>query len=92
MHTDTPRRFGHENDTRTIYLLFVTNCTATGLPVYTIKWCNFLSQLCQILTDFHNISLFTKTTNLFSSHPRGNVRTSSLARWKARSQLPIRDK
>jgi len=39
--------------------------------------------------------LFTKMTNLLFESPfgglRGNVRTLSIARWKVRSRLPIRD-
>ena len=50
--------------------------------------------LLQSLFDW-NWFLFTKMTNLLFEPPfgglRGNVRTSSIARWKARSRLPIRD-
>jgi len=50
--------------------------------------------LWQTLFDW-TLILFIKMTNSLFEPPlgrvRGNVRTSSIARWKARGQLPIRD-
>jgi len=49
--------------------------------------------LYQSLFDL-NLFLFTKMTNILFEPPfggvTGNVRTSSIARWKAHCRLPIR--
>ena len=41
------------------------------------------------------LEFYSKTTNSLFEPPfgrvRGNLRTSSIARWKARGRLPIRD-
>jgi len=51
---------------------------------YTKKLCSWLSSI-----------LFTKTTNSLFEPPfggiMGSIRTSTIARWKARGRLPIRD-
>jgi len=70
--------------------------------IYTVRWGNgpATTLLLEVFTQrkslFHlNSFLFTKMTNLLFLPPiaglSGNVRASSIARWKARGRLPIRD-
>jgi len=58
------------------------------LEVFTQR--NFVAEFVRFKLIFIN-----KMTNLLFESPfgglRGNVRTSSIARWKTRGRLPIRD-
>ena len=60
------------------------------------RWENRLERQGNFAADFIrlNFNFIYKTTNLLFEPPdggvRGNVRTSSIARWKARDQLSIR--
>ena len=53
-----------------------------------------LAERCNLQLNLNFIHKNRQTNSLFKppfEGVRGNVRTSSIARWKARGQLPIRD-
>jgi len=61
--------------------------TTLSLEVFTQR--NFI-----LVADFVGILLTKMTNSVFEPHfggVRGNVRTLSVAHWKARGRLPIRD-
>jgi len=73
-----------------IYTVRWGNGSAITLPLEAFTQRNFVAEFIPF-----KLILFTKMPNLLFEPPfgglRGNVRTSSIARWKARDRLPICD-